>query len=45
MVLQEEDEAFYLDVGKTKDKSLITFNCNSKASSEVRRPSAPLLRM
>lgn len=36
LLLHERDEAFFLDVAKTKDKSIIAFNSNSKTTSEVR---------
>ncbi|KAL4425735.1 hypothetical protein ABPG75_009751 [Micractinium tetrahymenae] len=34
-VFEEGDERFFVELGSTKDWSLLTINCNSKASSEV----------
>ncbi|EFN57461.1 hypothetical protein CHLNCDRAFT_51004 [Chlorella variabilis] len=34
-LFEEEDERFFVELGRTKDWSFLTINCNSKASSEV----------
>ena len=36
LILEETDDRYFMDVGKTKDESYITVNLNSKLDSEVR---------
>lgn len=34
-LFEEPDERFFVDIGRTKDWTLLTINCNSKTSSEA----------